>query len=228
MDGGFVLLREPIEWTLALPENFPSQFEALFGSNLISAAEHDRYHGLYPLSVAVEKMMGQRPPWGRSGWRPAESTGTCSRGWVSAPRLCAAAPGWCPRPILRASGMARREEHRSMFYDTALFPFTTILEQNWRAIRSELDELSAREFMDWPEHSLYGDHGGDVRFICLRPAAGRGLCTLPTDRGRGPANPRSHDGRVFSAGAGCSHRSTLWIRGIFGLRASRASRSRHS
>ncbi len=49
-----------------------------------------------------------------------------------------------------------------MFYDTALFPFTTILEQNWRAIRSELDALRAREFMDWPEHSLYGDHGWET------------------------------------------------------------------
>jgi amino acid adenylation domain-containing protein len=35
VDGGFVLPREPIEWTLALPENFRSQFEALLGLNQI-------------------------------------------------------------------------------------------------------------------------------------------------------------------------------------------------
>ena len=46
-----------------------------------------------------------------------------------------------------------------MYYDTARFPFTTILEQNWRVIRTELDALDRHEFIDWPEHSLYGDHG---------------------------------------------------------------------
>ena len=49
-----------------------------------------------------------------------------------------------------------------MFYDTALFPFTGILEQNWRMIRVELDALNAQEFMDWPEHSLYGDQGWET------------------------------------------------------------------
>jgi aspartyl/asparaginyl beta-hydroxylase (cupin superfamily) len=49
-----------------------------------------------------------------------------------------------------------------MFYDAALLPFTTILEQNWRVVRSELDALTAAEFIEWPEHSLYGDHGWDT------------------------------------------------------------------
>jgi beta-hydroxylase len=49
-----------------------------------------------------------------------------------------------------------------MFYDTKMFPFTAILEQNWRVIRSELDALNEREFMEWPEHSLYGDHGWET------------------------------------------------------------------
>jgi beta-hydroxylase len=49
-----------------------------------------------------------------------------------------------------------------VFYDTALFPFTKVLEQNWRVIRSELDALTAAEFIEWPEHSLYGDHGWDT------------------------------------------------------------------
>ena len=44
-----------------------------------------------------------------------------------------------------------------MYYETALFPFTTTLEQNWRVIRAELDALDRHEFIDWPEHSLYGD-----------------------------------------------------------------------
>ncbi len=46
-----------------------------------------------------------------------------------------------------------------MYYDTALFPFTMLLEQNWRVIRAELDALDGREFIDWPEHSLYGQSG---------------------------------------------------------------------
>ena len=49
-----------------------------------------------------------------------------------------------------------------MFYDTTLFPFTSVLAQNWRVIRAELDALNAREFIDWPEHSLYGDHGWET------------------------------------------------------------------
>jgi beta-hydroxylase len=49
-----------------------------------------------------------------------------------------------------------------MFYDTKLFPFTATLEQNWRVIRSELDAITAQEFIDWPEHSLYGDRGWET------------------------------------------------------------------
>jgi len=39
-----------------------------------------------------------------------------------------------------------------MYYETARFPFTTTLEQNWRVIRAELDALDRHEFIDWPEH----------------------------------------------------------------------------
>jgi aspartyl/asparaginyl beta-hydroxylase (cupin superfamily) len=46
-----------------------------------------------------------------------------------------------------------------MFYSNALFPFTGILSKNWHAIRGELDALDRAEFMDWPEHSLYGEKG---------------------------------------------------------------------
>jgi len=46
-----------------------------------------------------------------------------------------------------------------MFYDTALFPFTALLEGSWRVIRAELDVLTGEEFIDWPEHSLYGERG---------------------------------------------------------------------
>lgn len=46
-----------------------------------------------------------------------------------------------------------------MFYDTALFPFTALLEGSWRVIRAELDALTGEEFIDWPEHSLYGERG---------------------------------------------------------------------
>ena len=46
-----------------------------------------------------------------------------------------------------------------MYYDNTLFPFTALLEQSWRIIRAELDGLAGHEFIDWPEHSLYGDDG---------------------------------------------------------------------
>jgi ornithine lipid ester-linked acyl 2-hydroxylase len=46
-----------------------------------------------------------------------------------------------------------------MYHDAAQFPFTALLEQNWRAVRAELDALDGHGFIDWPEHSLYGDRG---------------------------------------------------------------------
>jgi beta-hydroxylase len=46
-----------------------------------------------------------------------------------------------------------------VYYDVARFPFTALLERNWRVIRAELDALSGEEFIDWPEHSLYGERG---------------------------------------------------------------------
>lgn len=46
-----------------------------------------------------------------------------------------------------------------MFYDNALFPFTRTLADNWRVARDELDALGKGEFIDWPEHSLYGERG---------------------------------------------------------------------
>jgi aspartyl/asparaginyl beta-hydroxylase (cupin superfamily) len=49
-----------------------------------------------------------------------------------------------------------------MYYETARFPFTATLEQNWRVIRAELDALDRHEFIDWPEHSLYGDRGWET------------------------------------------------------------------
>jgi beta-hydroxylase len=49
-----------------------------------------------------------------------------------------------------------------MFYDLALFPFSAVLSQNWRVIRAELDALERGEFIDWPEHSLYGDRGWET------------------------------------------------------------------
>src|ERR1044071_4690271 len=49
-----------------------------------------------------------------------------------------------------------------MYYETARFPFTTTLEQSWRVIRTELDALDRHEFIDWPEHSLYGDRGWET------------------------------------------------------------------
>jgi aspartyl/asparaginyl beta-hydroxylase (cupin superfamily) len=46
-----------------------------------------------------------------------------------------------------------------MYHDPTQFAFTAVLEQNWRVIRAELDALESAEFIDWPEHSLYGDRG---------------------------------------------------------------------
>jgi beta-hydroxylase len=49
-----------------------------------------------------------------------------------------------------------------MYYDPAMFPFTALLERNWRTVRAELDALDGERFIDWPEHSLYGDHGWET------------------------------------------------------------------
>ncbi len=49
-----------------------------------------------------------------------------------------------------------------MFYDRSLFPFTALLEDNWRIVREELDALSSGSFLAWPEHSIYGEAGWDT------------------------------------------------------------------
>jgi aspartyl/asparaginyl beta-hydroxylase (cupin superfamily) len=49
-----------------------------------------------------------------------------------------------------------------MFYDLALFPFSTVLSRNWRIVRAELDALESGEFINWPERSLYGDRGWET------------------------------------------------------------------
>ena len=46
-----------------------------------------------------------------------------------------------------------------MFYSNELFPFTEELSASWHVVREELDALKKGEFMEWPEHSLYGEHG---------------------------------------------------------------------
>jgi beta-hydroxylase len=42
-----------------------------------------------------------------------------------------------------------------MFYDNAQFPFTAVLETNWRKVRDELDALPLQSFAPWPERFLY-------------------------------------------------------------------------
>jgi len=49
-----------------------------------------------------------------------------------------------------------------MFHDRSLFPFVTLLEDNWRTVRAELDALRTGDFVAWPEHSIYGDSGWDT------------------------------------------------------------------
>jgi aspartyl/asparaginyl beta-hydroxylase (cupin superfamily) len=49
-----------------------------------------------------------------------------------------------------------------VYLDNALFPFTRLLEQSWKIIRTELDALDREEFIEWPEHSLYGDRGWET------------------------------------------------------------------
>jgi ornithine lipid ester-linked acyl 2-hydroxylase len=48
-----------------------------------------------------------------------------------------------------------------MFFDPALFPFTTTLETQWRVVRDELERLETHHFEEWPEKHLYGE-GWDV------------------------------------------------------------------
>jgi beta-hydroxylase len=42
-----------------------------------------------------------------------------------------------------------------MFLDTNDFPFTAILEANWKIIRQEYKQLSAELMMPWPEKQIY-------------------------------------------------------------------------
>lgn len=49
-----------------------------------------------------------------------------------------------------------------MFYDSTTFPFVAAIEEQWRIVRTELDDLLATDFMAWPEHSIYGDRGWDT------------------------------------------------------------------
>ena len=41
------------------------------------------------------------------------------------------------------------------FFDNSDFPWTSILEENWLDIRSELDALSEQEFGEWPRDHMY-------------------------------------------------------------------------
>lgn len=43
-----------------------------------------------------------------------------------------------------------------MFFDTADFPFTSMLEANWRVVRNELEALPRRNFSPFIGKSLYG------------------------------------------------------------------------
>ncbi|PZV19506.1 MAG: aspartyl/asparaginyl beta-hydroxylase domain-containing protein [Pseudanabaena sp.] len=43
-----------------------------------------------------------------------------------------------------------------MFKDSTDYEFTQILEANWQVIRKELEQISGKEFLDWPEKHLYG------------------------------------------------------------------------
>ena len=43
-----------------------------------------------------------------------------------------------------------------MFKDSTDYEFTQILEANWQVIRKELEQISGKDFLDWPEKHLYG------------------------------------------------------------------------
>ncbi len=49
-----------------------------------------------------------------------------------------------------------------MFFNSADFEFTQYLEKNWETIRAEVDELSASDYLAWPEKFLYDNRGWDV------------------------------------------------------------------
>ena len=48
-----------------------------------------------------------------------------------------------------------------MYKNSQDFPFTANLEANWLTIRRELEQLSDRSFVEWPEKHLYKD-GWDI------------------------------------------------------------------
>jgi beta-hydroxylase len=48
-----------------------------------------------------------------------------------------------------------------MYYNSQDFEFTSDLEANWQSIRQEIEQISSRDFIEWPEKHLYGK-GWDV------------------------------------------------------------------
>ncbi|MFN9859842.1 MAG: aspartyl/asparaginyl beta-hydroxylase domain-containing protein, partial [Pseudanabaena sp.] len=48
-----------------------------------------------------------------------------------------------------------------MYKNSQDFPFTKILEDNWLTVRRELEQLSDRSFVEWPEKHLY-QNGWDI------------------------------------------------------------------
>ncbi|BAZ90451.1 putative hydroxylase [Raphidiopsis curvata NIES-932] len=48
-----------------------------------------------------------------------------------------------------------------MFFNPAIFPFTSALEASWPDIRKELEQLQPADFIDWPERNIY-NHGWGV------------------------------------------------------------------
>jgi len=100
VDGGFVLPREAIEWTVALPENFPSQFDALFGSNLLPLQSTTAITGCI-LSALLSKSHGATASVGPVGLK------ACREHWDVLARLgIGAAPLRCGSWLVPETNLA--------------------------------------------------------------------------------------------------------------------------
>ena len=111
-----------------------------------------------------------------------------------------------------------------MYYDTARFPFTTLLEQNWRVVRAELDALDRPRIHRLARAlALRRSRLANLRALRVRPAAAGRMRSVPADGAARAADSRPDDGGLFPAGAGRAHRPALRLRGIFRLCAPAAS-----
>ena len=58
-----------------------------------------------------------------------------------------------------------------MFFESRDFEFIAPLENNWLMVRTELEQLQPKNFIDWPEKNIYNQGCGEY---CRRGSSCKG------------------------------------------------------